>query len=163
MMRMINAWSRLTMRLFQSSAHVGIRRNQVSRKLTWQALGAILALSTANGTAAQYGDFTYTDNGSNITITRCSTSASYAVTVPSYIAGKPVVEIGYQAFYNCYGITSLVIPNSVSNIRSQAFGYCTKLTSIRLPFSITRIEESTFFRCSALPSLTIPPGVTLIG
>lgn len=136
------------------------------RPSIWKTVVSMLGILTTAASAVQYGqygNFIYTDNGSNITITDCLESSSGAVTVPSKIGGKPVVEIGSQAFRQCSGITSLVIPNGVSKIGSEAFSFCAGLTSVTLPSTISRIESNTFYYCVFLPSLTIPAGVTFIG
>ncbi len=35
-----------------------------------------------------------------------------------------VISIGKHAFYNCSGLTSVIIPNSVTSIGFGAFQYC---------------------------------------
>ena len=35
-----------------------------------------------------------------------------------------VISIGKQAFYGCYNLTSVIIPNSVTSIGYNAFLYC---------------------------------------
>ena len=61
------------------------------------------------------------------------------------------------------GITSVVIPDSVTSIRSFAFRYCTNLTNVTIPDSMTGIGDEAFKECSRLTSLTIGNGVTSIG
>ena len=55
-----------------------------------------------------------------------------------------VSEIGYAAFKDCTGLTSVVIPDSVSEIVSYAFEGCTGLTSEIFPYSIKGIDEDAF-------------------
>ena len=48
--------------------------------------------------------------------------------IPSTVTYKSktltVTLIGYYAFYNCYGLTSVTIPNSVTSIDTDAFNGC---------------------------------------
>ena len=39
-------------------------------------------------------------------------------------------SIGSEAFYDCSGLTSITIPNSVTSIGNQAFEYCTELKTV---------------------------------
>ncbi len=66
-----------------------------------------------------------------------------------------VENIGSGAFYGSE-ITSIVIPNSVTNILSGAFARCTKLSSIIIPKSVYCINGGAFYGCSGLKSLDIP-------
>jgi hypothetical protein len=59
------------------------------------------------------------------------------------------------AFSGCTGLTSVTIPNSVTEI-NQAFSRCTGLTSITIPNNVTAIGSSTFSGCTGLTSITIP-------
>jgi len=129
--------------------------------------------------------FTYTDNGTSITITRWP-DASGAVEIPPTVYGKPVTTIGPEAFARCTELTSITIPNSVTTIGDHAFDTCvglnsiiippgvksigiaafescTSLTSITIPTSVTNIGRSTFWSCTDLTSITIPSSVTSIG
>ena len=65
--------------------------------------------------------------------------------------------------YGCTGITSIEIPNSVTNIGSNAFRDCTSLTSIEIPNSVTSIGSNTFRGCTGLRSIDIPNSVENIG
>ncbi len=74
-----------------------------------------------------------------------------------------VTSIGYRAFDDCTGLTSITIPNSITSIGSSAFRYCTGLTSITIPNSVTSIGDLAFYGCTGLTSITIPDSVTSIG
>ena len=81
----------------------------------------------------------------------------------SVTIGNSVTSIGYRAFYNCSGLTSVTIGNGVTSIGSSAFNGCTGLTSITIPDSVTSIGNYAFEGCSGLTSVTIPDSVTSIG
>ena len=55
------------------------------------------------------------------------------VVIPKTYDGKPVVGIWNLAFENCNSITSVTIPDNVTEIGSRAFADCTSLKSISLP------------------------------
>ena len=56
-----------------------------------------------------------------------------------------ITSIGYEAFSDCTGLTSITIPNSVTSIESSAFRDCTGLTSIEIPNSVTSIGGGAFY------------------
>jgi hypothetical protein len=51
-------------------------------------------------------------------------------------------------------LTSLAIPNSVTNIGQEAFGSCLSLTSVTIGTGITSFGAGAFARCSNLTSVT---------
>ena len=52
-----------------------------------------------------------------------------ALSIPATLGGKPVTSIGEYAFYDCIGLKSVTIPDSVTSIGDYAFCYCSGLTS----------------------------------
>ncbi len=71
--------------------------------------------------------------------------------------------IANSAFYHCWHLTSVTIPDSVTSIGSSAFNYCTSLTSVTIPDGVTNIGDYAFMHCTSLTSITIPDSVTSIG
>lgn len=86
---------------------------------------------------------------------RCTELTS--VTVPNQIT-----EIEYEAF-QWSGLTSINIPNSVIKIHSGAFGNCSNLTSITIPNSVTYIGPGAFYFCSNLSEINISNSITELG
>jgi hypothetical protein len=111
---------------------------------------------------AQFGDLTYTDNGTSITITGY-TGVGGALEIPDSIDGKPVTEIGERAFLGCNELTSATIPDSVTVIGDRAFEACFRMVSVVIPDGLRRIGERAFASCSALTSVAIPEGILTIG
>ena len=84
------------------------------------------------------------------------------VVIPYEINGVKVTKIKDNAFKENSVITSVIIPNSVTDIGYTVFAKCTKLKKVVLPKSITAIKGNVFSECSALESINIPNGVTTI-
>ena len=74
-----------------------------------------------------------------------------------------ITEIGDHAFEGCSELTSLTLPAGITKIGSEAFNGCTGLTSLTLPAGITKIGDDVFRGCSGLTSLTLPASITKIG
>ncbi len=124
------------------------------------------SFSPQSGIMAQaetYGDFEYTVLDDGTVEINEYTGSDTEVTIPSTIDGKSVTSIGDEAFYDCYDITSITIPDSVTSIGNYAFEDCSSLTSITIPDSVTSIGNYAFEGCSSLTSITIPDSVTSIG
>ena len=58
----------------------------------------------------------------------------------------------------CSSLTSIMIPDSVTNIGSCAFDSCSSLISITIANSVTSIGKSAFSGCESLNSIRIPKG-----
>ena len=80
-----------------------------------------------------------------------------------YSIRKGVKVIGNSAFGWCTSLTSINIPNSVTNIEDCAFCGCEYLTNINIPNSVTNIGNGVFKSCHSLTCIDIPNKVTSIG
>ena len=69
----------------------------------------------------------------------------------------------WSKIIGCRSLTSLVIPDSVTNIGDYAFAFCRSLTDIVIPDSVTSIGNWAFWNCRSLTDIVIPDSVTSIG
>lgn len=83
------------------------------------------------------------------------------VTIDGQTLKVAIVEDG--AFCDCPTLTSVVIPNSVTNIGDEAFHGSFNMTSVTIGNSVTSIGASAFLSCKGLHSIIIPNSVTTIG
>ena len=92
--------------------------------------------------------------------------SSFTFRIPSSLRHVTITDetiFGYSAFCNCTNLTSVTIPNGVTNIEYRAFYNCGGLTSVTIPDSVTSIGSEAFYNCRGLTSVTIPDSVTSIG
>lgn len=85
------------------------------------------------------------------------------IIIPAKHNGKKVSAIVEYAFYGCYDVETIIIPDGIVNIGKYAFYNCNQLTNIILPNSVKTIEEYAFDTCKNLGSIVIPNSVTSIG
>lgn len=97
--------------------------------------------------------------------------------IPETISGKPVtriVSVAFSetnrfeadktgAFYSCYTLSKVTIPDGLYEIGDYAFYGCKNLRTIEIPESVMHIGKSAFAMCSSLASLTVPSGIDTIG
>ena len=141
----------------------------------------------------------YTSSNGEIVYPYRSSSFDATILSNTYIEGVGVIEfnapittIGDYAFWNCDSLTSVTIPDSVTEIGYEAFALCSNLqefkskfasedgrcliidgtlnafapaglTEYAIPYSVTTIGGYAFYGCSSLTSVTIPDSVTEIG
>lgn len=82
--------------------------------------------------------------------------------ITSLVIPNSVTDVGEHSFRNCYSLASITIGSGVTELGEWMFANCTGLESVTLPNNITIIGESTFWQCTSLKSITIPNSVTSI-
>ncbi len=81
----------------------------------------------------------------------------------AFTVKKGTLTIADSAFEGCVKITSIKIPDSVTNIGNRAFTMCYALKSITMPKKLASLGNYAFYNCTALSTVTIPKGITSIG
>lgn len=85
-----------------------------------------------------------------------------------YAACIKKVEIGSKclisnnAFYRCYGLSAITIPNGLTEIGSAAFSTCNALEAIIFPKGIVTLNSSVTRYCISVEKVSLPKGVTAI-
>lgn len=79
-------------------------------------------------------------------------------------SGDSVFEIDRNgAFYGCYNLRRVTVPEGVRDIGQYAFYGCKNLQEVTLPETVMEIGTHAFTMCSSLKELTVPSGIDKIG
>ena len=78
------------------------------------------------------------------------------LTVPEYLDGKKVTEIGAGVLKKHLDLISVTIPDTVTTIGENAFEGCSSLSKVRLSTSIKKLDSGAFAKCNSLTSINIP-------
>ena len=105
--------------------------------------------------------------GGGYNVPAISKDAEGKIVIPEKLGGYAVTDISSFAFsaWRTWRdkITSVTIPNSVTNIDSYAFSGCRELAGITIPNGMKSIGRGAFHNCKRLSSLALPESVTKIG
>lgn len=103
--------------------------------------------------------FTVDDNG---TLTGVTLNGATDIVIPSKVGSRTVRSIGYCAMTNL-DITSVTIPDTVTNIGAYAFWKCSKLSGVTIPGSVVSVDAYAFASCVGMKSVVMEKGVKSIG
>ena len=117
-------------------------------------------------TADEYFTFNLLDNGTYSIKINDSESMPSVVVIPSHHNGISVTAIEEWAF--CPGrsekyvnnITSIIIPDTITEIGMAAFSYCRNLTSITIPIGVSELDIGVLQGCTSLETLYLPRTIT---
>ena len=105
---------------------------------------AYLTGNTGTQVKVVSGENSYSRNNYNIPSVVYYQERPYAVTA-----------IGEEAFYYCYKVNSVTLPDGIDRIEARAFYGCSGLTSIAIPKRVYSIGEEAFAFCPAVESITV--------
>ena len=118
---------------------------------------------TSIGFSAFYGTAWY-DNQPDGLVYAGKVAYKYKGTMPEgteIVIRDGTLGIAEEAFFRQPGLTcmtSITIPNSVTNIGKTAFAWCSGLTSVYISNNVTSIGEGAFMGCSGLKSIAVESG-----
>jgi uncharacterized repeat protein (TIGR02543 family) len=84
-------------------------------------------------------------------------------TITSISIPNTVTNIEDRTFEQCGDLTSLSIPAGVTQIPIRMCYGCDALATLSLPSTLTNIASAAFQYCTSLQSVSVPDGVTRIG
>ncbi len=106
--------------------------------------------SAGKGVPTEGLEYTLSDDGTYYICSSIGSATATDITIPSQYNDKPVTSIGYRAFYERSGLTSVTIPDCVTSIGERAFYGCSSLTSFTMPSGVTSIGSGAFDGCVSL-------------
>lgn len=107
-----------------------------------------ISFATEKNTSFCIYDSTSTDNTNTATLVKYI-GTSTVVPDFSKVNNKTITVIGRNAFKGT-GITSLVIPSSVTQIEAYAFEGCSGMQSITIPDTVEYMDQNAFYGCDGL-------------
>jgi hypothetical protein len=125
----------------------------------------------ASAVAETFGNFTYTSDGTSVTITAHAAVGVTSLVIPAEINGVPVRTIASlsesgnspNAVLSLrFNATSITIPEGITTIGPAVFGNFAKVTSITVPDSVTNVGINAFVNCPLLTSATVGSGVVTL-
>ena len=145
----------------------------VCMMITMLPLSAVTAFAadTASSTGAAIVDgykyfYKVNEDGKTVTITNflaLDGSHSHSAGIPEELDHRTVTGIGDSAFYECYYLRNITIPQSVTSIGDSAFEACDGLESVTINNAATSIGDYAFARCKYLTTVLSGEHITTIG
>jgi len=133
-------------------------------KITAVFLALLMAFSCLiiSASAAGESSLTITSYGDFAVVTKCKTTATGVVDIPSEYNGVTVTHIDNNAFSGCAKITEVNIPASIVDVGNNAFDGCDALKKVTFAGSSVTIDNAAFNNCSSLESITLPSALKKI-
>lgn len=105
-------------------------------------------------------DFAYTAADGEVTITEYIGTSEH-VLIPDTIDGLPVTALGHRAFYE-KTVTTVVVPDRVTEIGAACFSGDNYLVSLKLPDGLKRLPPASLESCMRLYDFDLPQSLEKI-
>lgn len=139
-----------------------------SAKRCLLALLLLAGVFTASAADFMVGNIYYNIIGDNQVEVTAPDSTKYSgdITIPATVVNNgvtyQVTRLGTGAFVSCYDMTSIELPEGLTEIGASSLSGCRGLEYIELPNSLVTIGTFAFQGCSSITSFYIPRNVTSI-
>lgn len=102
------------------------------------------------------------NNETYAVVSICGSAFYECFTLTSVVIPEGIETIGNDSFFRCSSLKSITIPSSVTTIGSQAFACCKNIESLILEEGLISIGDNAFRECKSIKSVIIPNSVTTI-
>lgn len=122
------------------SSTIYAQKKEFEGGLYWELSGGVLTVSGNGGSSNWYN----------------RPWKSYSNEIKKVIIENGVRTIGMWAFDECYNLSDVKIPLSVTSINEYAFSKCTSLKSIVIPNSVVSMSDVALLSSNNLETISIP-------
>lgn len=99
--------------------------------------------------------------GNNVKLNNYAFSKCTSLT--SVILPEGLTELANGLFYMCSSLKGIIIPESVTNVGNSVFNGCSSIRFAVFPKNLTSIGYGIFENCTSLSSVVLPDNLTSIG
>lgn len=103
------------------------------------------------------GGYTIPEGTERLAANAFAQSAITSIRIPD-----SVTEIGEFAFGQCQKLTALALPKNLKVINEDLCSEATSLVSVTIPEGVAQIKEGAFYGCTSLKTVTLPSTIKTI-
>ncbi len=139
----------------------------ITRFVLLAALFTVFGCMSLRAQSFEHDGLTYNVTGENEVEVAGYTVEPVNLVIPATVSyggtDYEVTGIGERAFYGSSNLVSIEFPDFIKSIGSYAFANCIGLTSVSLPEGLTEMTLGTFFGCTGLVSVSFPSSLKSFG